>query len=262
MQKEKKTKIRPKKKLDQHFLVSSYVGRKFSQLLCRYKKLVEIGVGTGFLTKYILRCRSVESLVAIEIDDDLITEFWLQYTYDSRISPLLSDALNSPLRLECFDAVYGSIPYSITGPLLSLLVKNFRKPVVLLIQREVAQRLAASPGSNEYGRLTVLVRLVYNVNLHNIVPPTAFRPPPKVYSQIVELIPRDNTLNNLVIERVESLTRCMFSERRKLAYKIARKCLEKIGVKTSTLPAEIFGKRVYELDEKVFLKLSLMGSDK
>ena len=261
MQKKRKTKIKPKKKLDQHFLVSNYVGRKFSQLVCKYRKLIEIGAGTGFLTKHVLKCRSLELLATIEIDDDLITELWFQHTYDPRVLPLLSDALYPSLKLEYFDAAYGSIPYSITGPLLSLLAKTFRKPAVLLLQREVAQRLAANPGSSEYGRLTVLVRLVYKIKLHNVVPPTAFRPPPKVYSQIVELLPHSDIPSVSAVEKVESLTRCMFSERRKLAYKVARKCLERVGVSIDRLPVDLTSKRVYELSEDIFLALSLIGSD-
>ena len=243
--------IRPSKRLGQHFLVSRKVARVFSSWACRYRRLFEIGPGTGFITSQVLRdCKELELLAAIELDKRLSSHLAALSLMDWRLQPILSDALLPTLVLRRFDAGYGSIPYNITGPLLSLLVKFFQKPVLLLVQKEVADRLLAKPGTKNYGRVTILVNLVYEVKKIMTVPPTAFRPRPKVYSQIIELVPRRH-INQDIIELVEELTRCFFSQRRKLARKAGRECLG--GCAEKYIEDTI---RVYELEPGFFLEVA------
>ncbi len=244
-------KIRPSKRLGQHFLVSRRVARVFSSWACRYRRVFEIGPGMGFITSQVLRdCKELEFLAAIELDKRLVGNLTALTLMDWRLQPVLGNALEPPLVLGNLDAGYGSIPYNITGPLLSLLVKDFQKPVLLLVQKEVADRLLAKPGTKNYGRATILVNLVYEVRKIMIVPPTAFKPRPKVYSQIIELVPR-KLINRATIELIEELTRCFFSQRRKLARKAGRVCLGSCAEKYIDDKM-----RVYELEPGFFLEVA------
>ncbi|ABM81471.1 16S rRNA (adenine(1518)-N(6)/adenine(1519)-N(6))-dimethyltransferase RsmA [Hyperthermus butylicus] len=244
--------LRARRELGQHFLVARWVARIFAGWACRFRRLLEVGVGQGFLTSTILRSCSVE-IAGLELDLRLVGELASISFYFTGFMPVIADAVEPPLRLGGVDAVYGSIPYNITGPLLSLLVVEARKPALLLLQREVVDRLAAKPGTASYGRITVLVRLVYDVKPGPVVPPSAFRPRPKVYSRIVELVPRPDAPSPDMLRRVEELTKCMFSERNKRAAKVAAKC---IGIELSKIEG-LVGRdiRVYQLEPEKFIQL-------
>ncbi|MET1128663.1 MAG: 16S rRNA (adenine(1518)-N(6)/adenine(1519)-N(6))-dimethyltransferase RsmA [Thermoproteota archaeon] len=244
---------KPRRRLGQNFLKAQWAIGEFAKWACRFRKVVEIGAGTGAITSRAGDCHSVEVLAALEVDGSLIPELSSVSFFNMKVVVIHSDATRPPLRMNGFDSAYGSIPYSITGPLLSLLAKHFQKPALLLLQREVARRLASQPGSEGYGRITVIVRAVYDVRLGRVVPPSAFYPRPKVFSQFVELAPR-RSVSPDVLERLEELTRCFFSQRRRKAIKVAPKCLKKISLDDV---AEIFGeRRVYEIPPETFLELA------
>jgi 16S rRNA (adenine1518-N6/adenine1519-N6)-dimethyltransferase len=236
---------RRRKDLGQHFLVRiEPVASWFRKRLCGLKRVLEIGAGTGALTRRVADC--VAELVALEIDSRLLDELMMAcMELGVSIDILNGDALALPARLASFNAVYGNIPYSITGELIPLLVKYYQGPVFLMLQREVAHRLSASPGSSSYGRLTVLVRLVYDVRLGPIVHPSAFRPPPKVYSQLVELTPRSRC-DSSFIDCFEEFTACVFSKRRKKVVKVLKSCLGRDV--PSEIAKRVEGLRVYEID--------------
>jgi len=245
---------RPKKRLGQNFLRARWVARLFAEWVCGYRRVVEVGAGTGAVTGEVLRrCPLVEAYL-LELDRGLLPFLSAQKLLGPFSEVLGADALAPPLRLEGIQALYGSIPYNITGPLLSLLaLLPQRLPAMLLVQREVAQRLLSKPGEKSYGRITVLVQLAYRVRPGRVVPPAAFYPPPRVYSQIVYMEPRSGAPSPRVLRRVEQLTRCMFSQRNRLAGKVARRCLG--GVEGDALkPLE--GLRVYQLPPGVFLELA------
>jgi 16S rRNA (adenine1518-N6/adenine1519-N6)-dimethyltransferase len=253
--------VRPRKSLGQNFLRAKWVARIFARWACRYKLLLEIGVGTGFLTRFISSQCPYSTVVGLEVDERLAAHLALLQLYTNNVWVVVADALNPPLRFEAFDAIYGSIPYNITGPLLILLALEARKPSLLLLQKEVAERLAAAPGTPDYGRITVLVRLVYDVNLLEVVPPSAFKPKPKVYSRIVELKPHPNPPPKEVLRVVERVTQCMFSQRNKRAAKIAVKCC---GIDAGRFIEDNYGRelRVFQLPPEAFLQLATICGDK
>jgi 16S rRNA (adenine1518-N6/adenine1519-N6)-dimethyltransferase len=250
--------IRPRKRLGQHFLVSRRVSSFFARWACRFRRLLEIGPGTGSLTAQILRTCNVELLVGLEIDTRMLENLSSLSLVAEALQTVHGDALSPPLRLRGFDAVYGSIPYNITGPLIRLIVSEFQKPVLLLIQKEVADRLGARPGAPEYGRLTVLVQLVYDVVKHMVVPPSAFKPRPKVFSQIVELVPK-NSIEYRIVSKVEEVTRCFFSQRNKKALKIARQCLGEVPL-SIVEKYDLANKRVYELSPDFFIEIAELST--
>ncbi len=243
--------IKPARKFGQNFLRARWVAIIFAKWACKYNRLLEIGFGEGFIGSEVLKRCSPSLLVGIEIDERLANILGSFSFFNANFDGVVGDILAAPFRKRCVDAVYGSIPYNITGPLLSLLSTELRVPAMLLLQREVAQRLNARPGTKKYGRITVLVQLTYRVRLGKLVPPSAFIPRPKVYSQIVYLEPRKDMLSQYVIRKVEELTRCIFSERRKKAVKVIAKCLGEDTTKYKWLGS----KRVYELSPSEIVEI-------
>lgn len=245
------TSTRPLRRLGQNFLRARWVAELFAKWACNYSRLLEIGFGEGFVGSVVLKKCRPEFLVGIEVDRrfaGILNSFMF---FNASFDGVLGDILATPFRLEGFNAAYGSIPYNITGPLLSLLAVEFRRPAMLLLQREVAQRLNAKPGTNNYGRISVLVQLTYNIRLGRVVPPSAFTPRPKVYSQIVYLEPRESMPPIHIVRRVEEFTRCLFAERRKKAVKIVAKCLNRDPARYDWLGA----KRVYELSPSEIVEI-------
>lgn len=246
--------VKPRKSLGQNFLVAGWVARIFASWACNFSRLLEVGVGKGFLTRTVARQCPHSYIIGLEVDPRLTPHLVaLQFYYDN-VSIILSDALAPPVKLDGVDAVYGSIPYNITSPLLELLSLYARKPALLLLQKEVGERLASKPGTSKYGRITVLVQLVYTVKLHSIVPPSAFKPKPKVYSRIVELKPKPTTPSPEELKAVEQVTRCMFSQRNKRAGKVIARCC---GKHLAELLEERYGdNRVYQLSPEAFLEIA------
>ena len=206
--------VKPKKKWGQHFTRDKGIIKFFLRECRDCKKILEIGSGRGELTEPLSK---VAEVVGVEIDSDLV-----KCLREKGLNVIEGDALE--VSFEGFDCIVGNIPYNITGPLISKIVKTrgWRK-AVLLVQKEVAERLLASPGEREYGRLTVLVKLIADVRPGPIWPPKAFWPPPEVYSQHVVLI-KKREIDEKTLERFERFTACMFSQRNKKARKVARAC--------------------------------------
>ncbi|NPA05534.1 MAG: ribosomal RNA small subunit methyltransferase A [Crenarchaeota archaeon] len=232
-------------RLGQHFTTCSKLLRDVASRIRGRGVVLEVGVGCGALTRRV--AGHVKYLVGLEVDELLSP--CLRALQDSSLADLVvADALHPPVRLVAFDVVFGSIPYSITGPLLVLLARRARGDAVLVLQKEVADRLASGPGERSYGRITVIVRSVYRVRLGPIYPPSCFKPRPRVASRLV-LLERTRTLDDRLFECLERLARCMFSQRRKLASRVAEKC---IGSRLEGLE----GRRVYQLSVEEFLELA------
>lgn len=248
---------RPRRSLGQNFLRARWVARLFAEWASGFSLLLEIGPGTGALTREVLSaCRGC-IVHGLELDERLLPGLAALGLLSPGLVLVHGDALHPPLRLEAFDAVYGSIPYNITGPLLGLLATRYGGPAMLLLQREVADRLAARPGTSAYGRISVLVQTVYGVRLGPVVPPSAFTPRPRVYSRIVYLEPRRDKPPRETLHALEELTRCMFSGRNKLAAKMAERCL---GVPRGDAERVTGGRRVYQLSPSDFLSLLALAS--
>jgi len=180
-------------KLGQHFLHD----RRFQQrivtaLAIRKDGLVcEIGAGRGEMTE--LLAARARQVVALEIDPDLVRTVRQKYSNKPNIEVLEADILQTDLadlcrrydRETCY--VFGNLPYYITSPILHHLLDQAARihGIGLVMQREVAERLRALPGSRPYGYLTVLTQLSSNPRFEFGIPPGAFSPPPKVESALV-----------------------------------------------------------------------------
>ncbi len=177
-------------KFGQHFLSNPGILDRISGLICGSGKpnVVEIGPGRGALTERLIACAG--RVTAIEIDPELTGYLRSRFAGATNLELIHGDALEVDFAAWCPDIIAGNLPYYVATPLIERTVRA-RLPGVFLIQKEVAQRLAAQPGSRDYGFLTVQTQLFAEPELMFTVPPGAFKPPPKVDSAVVELRPRD-----------------------------------------------------------------------
>lgn len=208
-----------RKRFGQHFLVdenilSSIVG---SISPTKSETLVEIGPGLGALTEWLLKY--LDHLHVIELDRDLAerlrTGVWASKLTVHQGDVLEFDfaALPQPLR------VVGNLPYNISSPILFALLNSIDrvKDQTFMLQKEVIDRMVASPGQKDFGRLSVMLQAYYNMEHLFDVPPEAFDPPPKVMSAIVQMEPKPieqrKDIPHSILARIVTAA---FSHRRKM----------------------------------------------
>ncbi|MDT8368942.1 MAG: 16S rRNA (adenine(1518)-N(6)/adenine(1519)-N(6))-dimethyltransferase RsmA [Longimicrobiales bacterium] len=219
---------RAKRSLGQNFLVDGNLQRKIVAALNPGPGdlVVEIGPGPGALTDHL--AGRVERLVLIELDTALATRLAERLGDRRGVEVWNEDILevDLPGRIEGWEgaSVIGNIPYNITTPILFHLLERPRPAeIVLMVQREVADRIVAKAGAEGYGALSVGVQSVANVELLFGVPRGAFRPVPRVDSAIVRVEPHHPpTLSTHDEFRLRRLTRAVFQWRRKQMQKTLR----------------------------------------
>lgn len=225
----------PRKRFGQHFLVDDAVIDGIVRVIDPRpgQALVEIGPGLGAMTQPLLeRCGA---MTVIELDRDLA----VRLKQKVGLSVIESDVLKvdfaalaaqlggRPLR------VVGNLPYNISTPILFHLL-DFSAHIQdqhFMLQKEVVQRMAASPGSKDYGRLSVMLQWRYRIEDVLDVPPDAFDPPPRVDSAVVRMLPlpADPAVD---ARRLSDLVTAAFSQRRKLLRHTLGKWIEANGVQT------------------------------
>ncbi|MGH9354620.1 MAG: 16S rRNA (adenine(1518)-N(6)/adenine(1519)-N(6))-dimethyltransferase RsmA [Terriglobia bacterium] len=181
-------------KLGQHFLRDPLFIRRIEEsiFLEPGELLVEIGPGRGAMTRRL--AGRAHQLVAIELDLTLADALKAEFQGNPRVDIVRADILETSLgglcdrygAERCF--IFGNIPYYITSPILLHLfsARSYIRHMALLLQREVAERAAAGPGSRDYGSLSVLVQCQSEPRILFTIPPGAFSPPPKVQSALVD----------------------------------------------------------------------------
>lgn len=191
------------------------------------RTVVEIGPGRGVLTDRLAAV--AKRVVAVELDKMLAQHLRVRYATMPHVSIVEADVLTVSLPELGGDnyVLVGNVPYYITTPILFQALERPRPDIaVYLVQREVAERMAAPPGSKTYGALSVNVQAVANVELVRHVPPSAFYPPPTVDSAVVRITPRAVPA---VLEENESAYRSFvqnaFSFRRKQMGRVLRNVL-------------------------------------
>ncbi len=220
--------MRAKKSLGQNFLVDVGLQREIVEALDLSKSdtVLEIGSGRGALTRHLIGRAGHHVLV--ELDDRLAEALTREWAGRSDVEVLHQDFLELDWSTVVPDPtdllVVGNIPYNITAPIIFKLLERPRpRDIILMVQREVADRLTAEPGTGEYGALTVGVRCVATVETLLRVPRTAFRPVPGVDSAVVRITPlRPPPLSAEEEGSLRVLTRAAFAWRRKQLQKILR----------------------------------------
>ncbi|MGH7712468.1 MAG: 16S rRNA (adenine(1518)-N(6)/adenine(1519)-N(6))-dimethyltransferase RsmA [Gemmatimonadaceae bacterium] len=218
---------RPRKRLGQHFLNDRRILARIVDTLDPQpnETVIEIGPGQGTLTE-LLAPRSSQ-LVAIELDRDLAGLLRERYASRPSVEIVEGDVLDMPLAELSAGrpwSVTGNVPYYITTPILFHALASPRpRHIVFLVQREVGDRLAARPGSEAYGALSVNAQALALVSLHGRVPAGAFQPPPAVDSVIVRLTPLALPLVSAQEEApFKTLVQGAFSLRRKQMIRVVR----------------------------------------
>lgn len=210
--------LTPKRSFSQNFLVSERAVRGIVQAcgLTPESQIVELGPGCGTLT--VALAAACERVYAVERDPDML-ELLEQETDRARVQLVPGDAKEVDLQALSGGSrihVAGNLPYAITGAILRRLVEqsDFIQHAVLMVQREVRDRLIAAPDTSDYGALTVFTQQVFRVETVLHVPRTAFHPPPKVTSSVVKLTPLEHPRAPRV-PSFERIVRAAFQARRK-----------------------------------------------
>lgn len=235
--------LRAEKSLGQNFLLDLNLTGKIARSAKRIKNscVFEIGPGPGGLTRAILQ-QSPAKLVAIEYDARAIAALQsLQDASEGKLEIRQEDALHADLIALADNAgqkppfvIVANLPYNIATPLLvGWLEQIHGNPVlyaelVVMFQKEVAQRIAAPLTSKAYGRLAILSQWLCETKVMFDVPASAFTPPPKVTSSIVRLVPRKDRHDGVKFETMEKLTAMAFGQRRKMIRGSMREYLPQI----------------------------------
>lgn len=255
--------MKKKKSLGQHFLIDEEVAWQIVNSLQLeendpqddHKQLViEVGPGEGVLTKYLLKQTQFE-LFLVELDKRLPA--LLQKKYPQLKNHILEgDVLKMPFDqlFESEFSVIGNFPYNISSQILFKILqhKNQIPQMVGMFQKEVAERVAAEPGSKIYGVTSVLIQLHYQVEYLFTVPPHSFDPPPKVQSGVIRMKRHYNYKDQVEESKFRRVVKQAFSQRRK---KLSN-ALKGLTFDTATLPPNIFQKRAEELSVVDFITLT------
>lgn len=220
----------PRKRFAQHWLKSE---KALNQIIkaadLSQDRVLEIGPGTGILTRSLLSAS--QSVVAVEIDRDLCEKLAKQLGKIDNFLLVQGDILSMDLeeqlagfpKFQNPNKVVANIPYNITGPIIEKLLGRISSPaakpfdlIVLLVQKEVAERLYAKPGSRAFGALSVRVQYLAECEFICDVPAKAFYPPPKVDSAVVRLRPRVIETPAINPEKLENLIKLGFGSKRKM----------------------------------------------
>jgi len=239
----------PKKKFGQNFLKNKELLKRISDLKNFKNKLIlEIGPGKGALTEYLLK-KKPERLIAIEKDEELkpfLIDIQKKYPFNFEI--IFQDALTYEYSRIKGQKIFlvANLPYHIATTLVIKWLKYIKKfeSIIVMVQREVAERLSAKVSTKFYSRTSVLVQLHSNVRKVFDVSPENFHPKPKVNSSVIELSPKSNL--NFNYENIDGLLKTCFAQRRKKLKnnlsKISHSNLEKIiesGIDLNLRPQDI-----------------------
>lgn len=220
------TGLTAKKSLGQNFLLDLNLTRRIARAAGPLEgvSVVEIGPGPGGLTRALLM-EGAHKVISVERDERCLPALEdIAQAYPGRLEILCADAraldygalgLSSPTRLVA------NLPYSVATPLLIGWLKTTPWPpwfdsLVLMFQREVAERITAAPGTKEFGRLSILAQWRMEARLLFSLPPDAFTPKPKVASSVVRLIPRADPKPPCDVSWLERVTAAAFGQRRKM----------------------------------------------
>jgi 16S rRNA (adenine1518-N6/adenine1519-N6)-dimethyltransferase len=258
---------RPKRSLGQNFLIDPNLQRKIVEELGATPEdvVLEVGPGHGELSAHLVG--RVARLVLIEKDRDLAADLAGRWQDEPGVEVVEADALQVDLSAWHVPGrdlrVLSNVPYNVTSPLLFAFLEIRPPPrrLVLTVQREVAERVVAKPGSRTYGALSVGVQAVAEAALAFPVSRRAFRPVPDVESAVLRIEPNPARIETIDTDRLRTLSRALFGRRRKQLQKILRTApeldppedvrgfLERLGIDPSARPETLSPERIVALSE-------------
>ncbi|MFC5365711.1 16S ribosomal RNA methyltransferase A [Salinirubrum litoreum] len=252
---------------DQHFLVDDRVLDRIPTYLpdeTDTSHLLEIGPGTGALTDRLLAV--ADRVTAIERDPDLadfLREEFADEIESGRLTVIAGDALD--VELPDFTACVSNLPYGVSSPITFRLLPE-GKPTVLMFQKEFAERMAASVGDDDYGRLSVSAGHYADVEVVEPVPKGAFAPPPDVESAVVRTTPRDPDYTVDDEQFFLDFVKALFTQRRKNVRNAIRNTAHISGLAepeavVEALPEETLRKRPGKLAPSAFAEIAGIAAE-
>lgn len=243
--------VEPSGEGDQHFLVDEDVLDRIAGYAPPAERVLEIGGGVGNLTTRLLE--QYDEVVVVEVDPRLAGFLRTEFPSATVVEADILD-----VDLPDFDVVVSNLPYSASSPILFRLLPK-RKPMVLTLQREFAERMAADAGDGEYGRLSVGAQHYADVDLLERIPSEAFRPPPEVESMVARLTPREPSYTVGDEEFFMTVVRAAFTQRRKTLRNALRNTKHITGVGEEAvegLPDRLLGNRPGEIRPGEFAEIT------
>ena len=216
--------IKAKKSLGQNFLIDKNILEKIVNISNIENKIVlEIGPGTGNLTSCILK-KNPKKIIVIEKDDELATK--LEKKFNNQITIINNDVLKVD-ETNLFDdkiIVFGNLPYNVSTEILSKWIINLKNNfwfecLILMFQKEVADRIIAKFNTSKYGRLSIICNWKLNIKKICDIKPGAFFPKPKIDSSLLVFYPKKNFIKIKDPNNLEKITRIFFNQRRKMLKK-------------------------------------------
>jgi len=251
--------IKAKKSLGQNFLIDRSVLEKIVSITnIADKEVLEIGPGSGNLTTYILK-QKPKKLYVVEKDDDLA--ILLKEKFDTEIEIINNDILKvsedkiSDQKLS----VFGNLPYNISTEILSRWIFNLGsnfwfESLILMFQKEVADRIISEFNNSKYGRLSILSSWKLNVKKIIDIKPQSFSPRPKIDSSLLLFTPKENFFELKDPKNLEKITRIFFSQRRKMLKKPfnqvfvnGKQVAEKFGIDLNLRPQNLEPETYFKL---------------
>ena len=216
--------IKAKKSLGQNFLIDKNILEKITTITdIKDKIILEIGPGTGNLTSHILK-KNPKKIFVIEKDDNLALN--LKNKFDDKLTIINDDVLKIDENIIFKDkvTVFGNLPYNISTEILSKWIINLNdsfwfESLVLMFQKEVADRIIAKFNTSNYGRLSIICNWKLNIEKVCDIKPGAFYPKPKVDSSLLFFHPKKKFIKLNNPKNLEKVTRIFFNQRRKMLKK-------------------------------------------
>ena len=256
--------IKPKKSLGQNFLIDRNILEQIVDTVeITNKNVLEIGPGSGNLTSFILK-KNPKKVYVIEKDDELV--LLLEDKFNNEITIINDDVLKIPEDKISNEklTVFGNLPYNISTEILSKWIINIDKnfwfeSLVLMFQKEVAERIIAESNTSKYGRLSILSNWKLNIKKIIDIKSQSFSPRPKIDSTLLLFTPRENFFELKDAKNLEMITRVFFSQRRKMlkkpfnqifnnAKKVADKFNIDLNLRPQNLKPDMYFKLVKEYE--------------
>ena len=216
--------IKAKKSLGQNFLTDRDILEKITTIVpIKDKHILEVGPGTGNLTSFILK-KIPKKLTVVEKDNNLALN--LKEKFSNKLIVINKDILeiNETKLSNNKMTVFGNLPYNISTEILSKWIINVKgvfwfDHLILMFQKEVADRIIAQFNTSSYGRLSILANWKLNINKICDIPPESFYPRPKIQSSLIHFTPKKNFAEIKNPINLEKITRIFFNHRRKMLKK-------------------------------------------
>ena len=251
--------IKAKKSLGQNFLIDKNIIEKITNVTTiKNKVILEIGPGTGNLTSYILK-KNPKKMFVIEKDTELAID--LNNKFNNKLTVINDDVLQID-ETELFNekvTVFGNLPYNISTEILSKWIINLKNNfwfecLILMFQKEVANRIIAEFNTSNYGRLSIICNWKLNIKKICDIKPEAFSPKPKIDSSLLFFYPKKNFIKINDPNNLEKVTRIFFNQRRKMLKKPFnqlfngdQKILDKLKIDLTLRPQNINLETYYKL---------------